>query len=372
MLVGNGLSIAFNPSLALPALTEALIEKVSSLASDESAAIEVLNRLVSSDLGEQTFEKFVGHLDESNINTETLLKLAKNLSPSESELHDSITRTSQFANTLRDWGVSIVLETIHERSQIDREERALLDRLLGRLGAAFPDGLVFGNLNYDTMLLTAMLSTYGSGRVADLASGRATTYVTSDSRLVSVRSLRKVDDFPKSRILHLNLHGSLQFWADENRTTFVKLENHMLADGSQWRSVRDGTTNIRPVVVLTNQKHKTDAVREFPFSIAYTKFGSALNSSPTWLVIGYSFTDRSVNELLTIERVFAPVTPKVIVVTMGKGLTRKTIERAFGWKRQDHGSSSEWLTIFRRGAKEFSESPLLDDIATRPSSSFAL
>lgn len=366
VLVGNGLSIAFNPNLGLTELTDALVEKVSQFASDGSAAVEVLSGLISNESGTQTFETFVGALEESNISTQTLLKLAKNLSPDEKELHDSITTTSKFARTLRDWGVSFVLETILERSRISRFDRSQLDKLLEKLNASFPDRLVFGNLNYDTMLLTAMLQTYGLKNVADMASGLEKATVISDSEEITVRSLRRTDDFPNDRVLHLSLHGSLQFWSDEERRTVVKLETSMLEDGDQWRSVREGTTNIRPVVVLTNQKQKTDAVREFPFSLAYEKFEQALFESSKWLIIGYSFTDRSVNDMLRVQQIFNTGSPRIFVVTLGKYPSRKTIEKAFGWDRREKGSSRLWLTIYRRGARKFASSKMLEKICDTP------
>lgn len=367
VLVGNGLSVAFNSNLALDELSSALIEKVSSFATDGSAAVEVLNGLISNESGSQNFETFVGALEESNISTQTLLKLARNLSPDESDLHESITKTSDFARTLRDWGVSFVLETILERSRINRDERIELDRLLQRLKVAFPEKLVFGNLNYDTILLTAMLHTYGLKNVADMASGFEEATVISDNRPITVRALRRADDFPPKRALHLNLHGSLQFWSDEQREIVVKLETAMLEDGDQWRSVREGTTNIRPVVVLTNQKQKTDAVREYPFSLAYEKFETALCEAARWLIIGYSFTDKSVNDMLRVQQIFNATSPQVFVVTLGNNPTRKVVERAFGWNRREQGSSRTWLTIYRRGARKFSSSKMLDKICDTPS-----
>lgn len=97
VLVGNGLSVAFNSKLGLAELTDALVDKVSSFATDGSAAVEVLNGLISNDTGTHTFETFVGALEESNISSQTLLKLARNLSPNEGELHESIIKTSDFA-----------------------------------------------------------------------------------------------------------------------------------------------------------------------------------------------------------------------------------------------------------------------------------
>jgi hypothetical protein len=366
VLVGNGMSIAFNSKLELTELTNALVEKIASFATDGSAAIEVLNSLVSASPDAHTFETFVGALEESNISSQALLKLAMNLSPDEKALHDSIINTSDFARTLRDWGVSFVLETIMERSRIAREDRGELDSLLIKLKTSFSAQLVFGNLNYDTMLLTAMLQTYGLPNVADMASGYENARVISDNQEITVRALRRTDDFPKNRVLHLSLHGSLQFWSDDRRKTVVKLETAMLEDGDQWRSVREGTTNIRPVVVLTNQKQKVDAVRDFPFSLAYEKFEQALVESTKWLIIGYSFTDRSVNDMLRVQKIFNSGCPEIFVVTLGSSPSRKTIEKVFGWDRQVDGSSRKWLTIYRGGARKFASSKMLEKICDTP------
>jgi hypothetical protein len=118
--------------------------------------------------------------------------------------------------------------------------------------------------------------------------------------------------------------------------------------------------------VLTNQKHKTDAVREYPFALAYKRFAEALHDSNTWIIIGYSFTDLSVNEMLHIERIFSVIRPRVIVVTLDSKPTRRNVEKAFGWSRERDGDSSDWLTIYREGAKEFTDSDLLVEICNTP------
>jgi hypothetical protein len=106
---------------------------------------------------------------------------------------------------------------------------------------------------------------------------------------------------------------------------------------------------LRPTVVLASQRDKTAQTTEFPFSLAYEMFERGLVDSTYWLIIGYSFRDRSVNALLQSEFAERLTKPQVLVITMGESPNCHDVERAFGWNKED-GDSAGWLTIFRDGA----------------------
>jgi hypothetical protein len=145
------------------------------------------------------------------------------------------------------------------------------------------------------------------------------------------------------------LHGSVTFWSDADRTIFAKLDREYLTTHNQWDAVRNRETNVRPVVVLANQRDKAAHVREFPFSLAYEMFVEALESSDRWLIVGYSFRDEPVNSKLRAEFADRAEKPRVLVVTNGDEPSRRDVERALGWNRED-GPSRSWLNFDRKGA----------------------
>ncbi|MCG2622687.1 SIR2 family protein [Arthrobacter sp. I2-34] len=182
------------------------------------------------------------------------------------------------------------------------------------------------------------------------------TIKSTEGDELSVPALRRrPEDFPDSRIRLLHLHGSLTYWSDRERTVFAKLDTAFLQTYDQWQAVRDQETNVRPVVVLANQRDKAAHVTEFPFSLAYEMFGRGLKDAQHWLVVGYSFRDECVNEMLRAEFSERVVKPKVLVVTYGDQPSRHDVERALGWAAED-SSSKHWLTINRYGADEMTNS----------------
>ncbi|WP_454118271.1 hypothetical protein [Microbacterium lacticum] len=78
-------------------------------------------------------------------------------------------------------------------------------------------------------------------------------------------------------------------------------------------------------------------------------FKSGLARADHWLIIGYSFKDAPVNNMLREAFLDYEEKPSVLVVTYGPSPRRAEIERAFGWGADDPDSRA-WLSINRRGA----------------------
>ncbi|OUE21874.1 hypothetical protein BFL34_00345 [Clavibacter michiganensis] len=354
VLVGNGLSIAFNHELALQSLTKEVLSRIENAEGGDvvSAIKEIAERAlphgVSSD---SDFEMLVGAFGAESRTLGLLGSLAKLQSPSDKRLRRAIKRVSAFANQVRDNGISYVLQVIAERSHAYEDESEQLRSLVKDVVRHFEGQVTFGNLNYDTLLLAALISVCQDD-FADMGHGwRSVNVTVEDNRTISVPALRAdVSDFPSGRRVQLlHMHGSLTFWAKADGTIFAKLPRELLENADQWEAVRAQTTNVRPVVVLANQKDKAEHVERYPFSVAYGAFGAGLSRAAHWLVIGYSFRDAPVNAQLREQFRLANNSPTVLVVLFGDTPTRVEIEQAFGWSHDD-GSSEEWLLIDRQGA----------------------
>jgi hypothetical protein len=84
-------------------------------------------------------------------------------------------------------------------------------------------------------------------------------------------------------------------------------------------------------------------------------FERSITSSHHWLIVGYSFRDECVNDVLRAEFAERDVKPEILVVTFGDQLELRTSERALGWGKKD-GPSTSWLTVERTGAREMASS----------------
>ncbi|WP_136031633.1 SIR2 family protein [Microbacterium sp. PF5] len=360
VLVGNGLSIAFNPALNLRAITTEMVERMKA-ASDEgddvvTAMKEIAERALPAGVtSEDDFEVLVGAFGAENRTMGYLERLAALTQPQDDELQAAIQLVANFAARVRDTGLSHVLQVIFENSHAYADDAEHLHSFVTAVTSSFDGRVSLSNLNYDTLLLSAVLTVCNMAEVADLADGRTkVSIVDGDGDTVArVPLLRETrhDFSPKHRVLLLHLHGSITYWAGQEGTVYAKLSRDHLEDLEQWQAVRDGTTGLRPVVVLANQRDKSAHVQEFPFSLAYEMFVDSLATSNHWLIVGYSFRDEPVNAKLQAEfnDRAREEKPRVLVVTHGDDLAVHVVERAFGWGKED-GSSVDWLTVVRTGA----------------------
>ncbi|MFI2753745.1 SIR2 family protein [Cellulomonas sp. P22] len=363
VLVGNGLSIAYNPELALPSLTKALLERIAEMPGGGSEAVAAMKQIAERALpgGASTdgdFETLVGAFGAEGATMRYLSNLAAIVVPGDEELAIALNRVAAFATKVRDLGISYVLEVIFERSRAQHDRAQRLFELCRAIVGEFAGNVAFGNLNYDTLLLSALLEACG-GELADMGHGYRKVRVSVESETYTVPALRRAAvDFPKDRRVQLlHLHGSLTYWADPEKDIYAKFDTNFLRTYGLWKAVREGEVDERPVVVLANQRDKSDHVKDYPFSLAYQMFEGRLASANHWLIIGYSFRDSCVNE--RVRAAFAEreagEKPRVMVATYGTSPTTREVERALGWGAED-GDSSGWLTVFRDGADALRES----------------
>jgi len=169
-------------------------------------------------------------------------------------------------------------------------------------------------------------------------------------------------DERRLRLLHL--HGSLTFWrfgADNYR----KLQVDAVRYSSIWQTYRDEDTfSGRPLVVLANQHDKAQHVLRYPYNLAYDLAETDMKNASHWLVVGYSFRDACVNDLLSRSWEARKSPPNILVVTHTGNLKADTIEDAFGWKRGSAAANN--LTIDRSGAFGLATSAAWNNFASAP------
>jgi hypothetical protein len=176
VLVGNGLSIAFNPDLTLKAITDEMVTRIEHASTFGNSVVRAMKKMAQralqeGDSGEDDFEKLVGVFGTESRNMDILQQLAQLTFPNDRELRDAIQKAARFTTQVRDNGLSYVLEVIAERSHAYQERTEDLCAFVRAVTTGFGGRVYFGNLNYDTLLLSAIMSVCAGREFEDMAHG---------------------------------------------------------------------------------------------------------------------------------------------------------------------------------------------------------
>lgn len=287
VLVGNGLSIAYNADLAVPRLYAHLNSKISAGAANfgrTELALQALSQEGRTGDPGTDFEVLLGRIERHRAQSADLAALA-HLSPYQDYVTESVQVTRDFADLVHRHGVSHVLEAISEGSRIDHYELAGIQSFLdGVVYAAGGGRVTIGSLNYDP-LLTGALSTSHRGEFCDMVDGRGALRVqlTDDGFTSTAQVLRRrPGSFPDRPIRLLQLHGALTWMRHVLGGAVIRVPIAALRDSGFWEALRAGTTQWRPQVVLTGQDQKYAITRQEPFDLAYKMFGQALGTTNRW------------------------------------------------------------------------------------------
>lgn len=320
-----------------------------------SAAMKKLAEHTEHASADDDFEVLVGAFVSLSEALDQLTELAS-VAETDPDLARSLVKSGLFVRRVRDNGISHVLEIIAERSVATGPNTVPMERLVSEIVAQFDGTVTFGNLNYDTLLLSTLMD--HDTDLCDMGNGFGKASYTDryGTKHTDVRPLRTSNNFPTDRRIRLlHLHGSLTFWRRRAGGVF-KLPTHLLRNGDLWSGVRETRVTIRPEVILANQHDKSELIRKRPYALAYSAFAHSLGHSDHWLIIGYSFRDVCLNERLLhamLQRKDSP--PQVLISTFGDDLTRAQILKAFGWSVKADGPAT-WLTVNRDGAFDLVDS----------------
>ncbi|MBE4719879.1 SIR2 family protein [Pseudarthrobacter sp. AB1] len=354
MLIGNGLSLAFNPELNIRLISEEIIRRVRQDAGDKDAdAIATAMQRAAAATGGGNpmldFEVLVGAFVTEGSFMERLHELASYIDPSDAELSAAFERIASFSESLRWRGVSHVLEVVAERTVASLDLKADLNTFVDLVLNNYGGTITVGNLNYDTLVLSSLMENHAS-EFCDLALGYNPATISFDGgQRFSIYKLRTALNFPNARRVRLlNLHGSLTWWRNSADDSVYKFPVEEVRRPTIWSTIRelDYDEGWYPEVVLANQSSKVHQVLRPPFSLAYDGLRRGLEMSDDWMVVGYSFRDVSVNALLREAFDTKTNRPNVLVVTKGEFPTRGEIEQAFSWSLAQ-GASASWLRIQR-------------------------
>lgn len=355
MLIGNGLSIAFSDQLLLQNISEEMADRFSSQYTGSDAVAKAMQSVASHQpTGDPVtdFEVLIGAFGGQSDVLDDLAIFADLTKNGDPKIANAIQRVRDFVSEVQRQGIGHTLEIITERTYSDLTRRQPLLDFFESVLTAFKSHVTVANLNYDTLVLSALVDEH-KDILSDMAHGR---YDGGSLTLGGVKyptwRLRSAEDefmsLDERRLRLLHLHGSLTFWrfgADHYR----KLQVDTVRYSTIWQTYRDlDTFSGRPLVVLANQHDKAQHVLRFPYNMAYDVAETDMKNASHWLIVGYSFRDACVNDLLSRSWEARKTPPKILVVTSSDRLKAETVEEALGW---DRGTGpSNHLTIARCGA----------------------
>lgn len=380
VIAGNGLSMAYTDELDLGQITEDLVERLKTINSsshgddmeetsdkDVAAAIAGIakkfqyeNEIENDPTND--FEQLVGAFESQAITLEGLEDLVDMLPQEDDHLGEAISKTTEFAQRIREVATRIVLKTIFKRTDTTLPSTERMKPLFRSMKENFGGLISFGNLNYDHHVLATLMSL--GYKFCDLSDGRAGH--THDQKFYlplrdgkrrflgayPFTDLRDSCDFPNVRthpIRLLHLHGSLTYWRRKTDGALFRIDLDVVRKNwffNERGSIFDKWT---PAVVLANTREKSRQITEKPFSLGYEAMESGLNDADHWLIVGYSFRDKAVNAM--IQRSFADAEnmPLVLVSTWGDDLDEEFLRATIAGDHEDRDEG--WLLIDRSGAE---------------------
>jgi hypothetical protein len=207
-LLGNGVSIAYSHDLSVPALTEALLQRLQELGGGQPG--ETLARFANEVAAKPgpTFEPLLGPLSATAAALDSIAQLAP-LARHSGNIEEGVEAVSAFLRDVHRLGLGTVLGLIADRStgrpdSFDAVTTALASALVG-LGDA--RDLSVATLNYDGLTHAGLMDRAEDEcgrevfRIADLADGRSAAehlLVDGERRLLG-NALRTDDNLPEDR-----------------------------------------------------------------------------------------------------------------------------------------------------------------------------
>jgi hypothetical protein len=339
-LIGNGLSISYNPRLRIPTLTSDLVAAIAARAGTESGrALYSFARTLRGRRARQ-FEELLGPIEAAALALGALQPLIPVAARAPSETRAHVRGASRFATNLHRFGLGTALELISQRAMGAGDEAfegriVPICRALAQLSRR--RRIFVGTLNYDGLLHAGFLRAQTEGidfAFSDMAAGydSARHLPAWGGQPADCWGIRTSDDLD-TRVQLLNLHGSLGWLRDPHSRKVWKFELEdlrMLNNRglTYWEALRRGAARMLPTVVLTDIK--TSVVEGSPFELVYSIFEERLTRADRWLIAGCSLGDKPVVSVLKralrrrLKRGLAA--PRMLVIS--KGVTTVQLRQA--------------------------------------------
>lgn len=299
-LFGNGLSIALSPDFSLKTITHKFIK---GLQGDEKEFLCELcggEENLSFDDFEANFsllEDAYGSVKKYNrfLQSQAGLKLIAKFQL----INPHLQRHEEIIKSIYDKYILQILELIHgnvTKRAIEEKLKPFTQFLKSQLENS-SKSYVF-TLNYDLLAETILLEEVGSGRFTDFCTPTGHFTGTNISKYdfdPALSNERYGSNFAFE--LH-HLHGSLSMFYDYKRNKAVKFKSDEIFTNQVYRTISEKGWTLYPAIITGGGKSLK--VTEYPFEFYYRNFKdlSTYGRYNKLYIVGYSFRDEHINELI--------------------------------------------------------------------------
>jgi len=305
VVVGNGLSIAANPELALERLTSQFLERHGSDRADLDRLLSEVN-LHNVDPGAD-FEGIVAGLESAEEVISAFMALASRSDHPHLQAAAELLRREGVPGLVRRLYFAYcaeILQAIDEGTRIQPTDPVLqFGQLIRTLYLDHHEMAIF-TLNYDLLLERLLISEDLldlRNSLTDLFSGlperSEVVELAPGAAAILARTFYPEDPAP-GRPIHLHhLHGCLTHFKRESDGTVVKVDATSLRASDVYGMLASTeSSDYSPSVILGSKK--VSKSRDWPFSFAFLELERRALEARTIVVAGYSFRDEAVNTRL--------------------------------------------------------------------------
>jgi len=161
-------------------------------------------------------------------------------------------------------------------------------------------GFVF-TLNYDLLAETILLGEIGSGNFTDFCSPTGYYKGTQIAKYdfdPALNDFRYGEDYSSASIELHHLHGSLSMFYDYQRNKAVKFKSEDILMNNVYQAIQDNSWTLYPAIITGGGKSLK--MNEYPFEFYFRnlKDYSTYGKYGKLFIVGYSFRDEHVNEMI--------------------------------------------------------------------------
>jgi hypothetical protein len=302
-LFGNGLSIALSSEFSLKTITEKFISQLKGLEKD--FLIEVCGG--KDEINFNDFEANFSLIEDAYnslrkyrrfIESETGSAFLNKFDLIDPELlkHEIIIKS------LYDKYIFQILEIIHgnvTKKGIAEKLKGFTSFLTDQLSNC-NKGYVF-TLNYDLLAETILLDEFGDNRLTDFCSYTRKFKGTTIDKFDFDPALnihKYGDEFTDSIIELHHLHGSLSLFYDYSRNKPIKFKSEDIFIHDVYKNISKNNWTLVPAIITGGGKSLK--MNEYPFEYYFRNFKdlSTYGKFNKLFVVGYSFRDEHVNEII--------------------------------------------------------------------------
>ncbi|MDM8159656.1 SIR2 family protein [Labilibaculum sp. K2S] len=302
-LFGNGLSIALSGEFSLKNITAKFIAELKGDEMDFFQEICGGNKNINFDDFEANFSQIEDAYSSLKNYRKFIDSKAGEIFLQKFELSNpELIKHEEIIKLLYNRYIYQILGIIHgnvTKVDIERKLKGFTNFLKQQLSCS-KKGYVF-TLNYDLLAETILLEEIGSNNITDFCSATHKYLGTDIDKFdfdPALNDHKYGDDYTNANVELHHLHGSLSLFYDSLRNKCIKFRSEDIFNHKVYESIGRNNWCLSPVIITGGGKSLK--MNEYPFEFYFRNFKdlSTYGKYNKLFIVGYSFRDEHVNELI--------------------------------------------------------------------------